>query len=145
MPIISGTIALTASAASVISYSQDQVVKFTSLKENNDDYDPGTGRFTCPITGVYYVTVSLRRHNSQPLYVDVYQSDNRIIRVYDNATTNPGNTVSNAALVSCSQGEYIEMRGFGSGEVYGEETIAYSSFSVMKVDQNGISYYNYLY
>ena len=55
----------------------------------------------------------------------------------ENYTGNPWNTVSNSALVYCSMGEIIKMKGWGTGCIYGEAHVRYSSFSVINVKQKG--------
>ena len=110
---------------------------FNDTEDEHNGFDRGTGLFTCPITGIYYVYVTLRKNNLNSIYVDVFKMDTRIIRFSENYTGSPWNTVSNSALVACSMGEIIQMKGWSSGSIYGEANVRYSSFSVIIVDQIG--------
>ena len=120
-----------------MSYSAGSTLIFNGMDEEHNGFDLSTGLFTCPITGIYYVYVSLRKYNIKNLYVDVFKMNTRIIRFSHNYTGSPWNTVSNSALVSCSMGEIIQMKGWSSGSIYGEANMRWSSFSVIKVDQIG--------
>ena len=79
----SASIGFTAWASSVVRYSSGTTLIFNGMDEHVEEpvgYDRGTGLFTCPITGIYYVYVALRKNNNNNIYVDVFKMKNRIIR-----------------------------------------------------------------
>ena len=127
----------TAWATSVVNYLAGTTLIFNDTEEEHNGFDRLTGLFTCPRTEIYYVYVTLRKNNLSNIYVDVFKMDTTIIRFSENYTGLPWNTVSNSALVSCSMGEIIQMKGWSSGSIYGEANVRYSSFSVINVEQIG--------
>ena len=107
------------------------------MDEEHNGFDRSTGLFTCPITGIYYVYVTLRKNKFSNIYVDVFKMGTRIIRFSENSTGSSWKTVSNSALVCCAMGEIIQMKGWHSGSIYGEANVRCSSFSVINVNQTG--------
>ena len=135
--ILTAGIGFTAWATSVVRYSAGTALIFNGMDEEHNGFDKSTGLFTCPRTGIYYVYVTLRKHDLNNIHVDVFKMDTRIIRFSENDTGNSWNTVSNSALVSCSIGEIIQMKGWSSGSIYGDADVRCSSFTVINVDQIG--------
>ena len=95
-------------------------------------YKPLTGRFTCPYTGVYYISVSIM--GNAKCYV---KKDDLIVLVTSNSVTN---TSRNSAIVNCTQDEDIYVEGFYNHKsVFGAPEIPYSTFTVfLMYTQTGI-------
>ena len=137
MHFFAACVGFTAWATSVVHYSAGTTLIFNGVDEEHNGFDRKTGIFTCPISGIYYVYVTLRQYNKYNIMVDVFKMDTRIIRFVHKYNGSPWNTFSNSALVSCSRGEIIQMKGWSSGRIYGEANVRCSSFSVINMHQTG--------
>lgn len=98
--------------------------------------------FICPVTGVYYISVNLKKTStviaSLGWYIGIsWQTSMQLVEENDN---NDGTTVSGSRLVTCAVGEDFLVRMFGSADnyVYGEPGIPHSTFTIMLLHKNGM-------
>ena len=101
------------------------------LLNEGSHYSPALSQFTCPLQGVYYITVTYRTNYNNYMSMRVYKNNNAYELLSSfNYVDNPWNIVSASCLVSCSPGEHIYVGGFNSGgSVYGDISVPYTSFS----------------
>lgn len=138
-------VGFTAWAEEPIYYEEEEIIILSRVLLNEGGhYSPVTGQFTCEISGVYYVVVLLKRtaEPDEELRIKVYKDAEEILATYDEYETNAGISVSNSLLVVCAVGEVIYMKGWGTGTVFGDITVPYSTFSVMLMQQSGFNYLN---
>lgn len=110
-----------------------------SLNEGSH-YDPDTSVFTCPLQGVYYVTVTYRKTDNM-MWMQVYKDDNNILSSIDYDNWNPWNILSASCLVPCSPGEDIYVLGYADpGSVYGNQSVPYTTFSIFMFYGQGEKY-----
>ena len=113
------------------------------IKFQNPLYNVGnknsSNRFTCPYTGIYFVSVTYWKYPSTSISksVDAHLSrgDSELLASFHE--NNPYTYVTNNALVRCNTGEYIENRAGGKSYVYGSGSYPESIFTVMSVHQEG--------
>ena len=98
------------------------------LLNEGSHYDPGISIFTCPVQGVYYISVTYRKNDNNYLRMQVFRGNVLLIQSF--GYVNPWNIISASCLVSCSPGEPIYVEGYQDGSVYGDTSVPYTSFSV---------------
>lgn len=101
--------------------------------------DVGNGfdgqEFTCPITGVYYASVTFQRHSSTSssygMALDVVKASFVFLRTQDTYSNNVYGYYSNSGMIRCYSGETIKVQANGSGYIVGNTATPISTFSVM--------------
>ena len=118
------------------SYEAGDTIKFEGVLLNEGNhFQPLLSRFVCPFNAIYYVAVTFKKFYTSPLQVNVEHETKTLLRSVEVQASNPWNTVSNSGLVRCFQGEEIKVTAIGSGEVYGDASKAYTTFTVMMMYQ----------
>ena len=96
-------------------------------------------RFTCPYTGIYFVSVTYCRHpstsSSYSVDAHLYRGDTHIFSSHDRY--HPYHYVTNNALVRCNRGNYIGTKAGGPSYLYGSGSYPESIFTVMSLHQEG--------
>lgn len=88
-------------------------------------------RFECPVNGIYFVTVTAKRQELDPLLLDVEIATNNLFRLSSTESENPEDIVNNGVLTRCFEGEEISVKGAGDGSVYGHPSEVETVFTVM--------------
>ena len=109
---------------------------FPAIIYDSPNYTPSTSTYTCPVNGVYYVTVNIMKYSNDDLYLGVEHESHTVLSVADSDSGNIYNTVSNSALVDCAAGEEIRVRATRAGYVYGVNKR--TTFTVMLIASKGI-------
>lgn len=115
-------------------------LKFTGVLVNEGEfYSTETGEFSCDVSGVYYVAVTLKRTDDSKDHftIAVYKVKKRILTC-DSPKHNPGMSVTNSRLVECRHGEYLAMGYWSSGLVYGEPGVPHSIFTAILMHKTGL-------
>ncbi|XP_008104522.1 adiponectin isoform X1 [Anolis carolinensis] len=90
-------------------------IKFTKILYNEQNhYDPTTGKFRCIIPGVYYFAYHLTVYASD-VKVSLYKKDKAIIITYDQYEKNDVDQASGSVLLHVEAGDEVWL------QVYGEE------------------------
>ena len=73
------------------------------------------------------------------LEVKVYKGLKAILTAGSNVRQkhNHGISISNSRLVECLSGEYLTLRGYQTGSVFGEPGVPHSTFTAFLVDATG--------
>ena len=98
--------------------------------------------FICPVPGVYYISVNLKKNSSVETSVGWYigNSWKTSMGLVDDNDYNDGTTVSCSRLLTCAVGEefLVKMSGSANNYVYGEPGIPHSTFTIMLLHKNGM-------
>lgn len=118
-------------------YIQDTSVIFDRILYSTADnsYNPSSGMFSCPTTGIYFVTVTAKSNGTALLQVDIKCGSTIVFRLNDILSNNPDTMISNNALVRCEEGENIQVVGAGNGDIFGDILIV-TTLTVMVMDQD---------
>jgi hypothetical protein len=105
-----------------------EIVKFENVWTNNKNcYNPTTGVFTAPKTGLYHVSATVMSTSSKALYVHLWQNENRLVALYAVAGYNEAtaNTVLN---LKKNDRLYLKVKG-SSRAIFNDKEQQYSMFS----------------
>ncbi|XP_072269920.1 complement C1q tumor necrosis factor-related protein 3 isoform X2 [Pyxicephalus adspersus] len=94
---------------------------FSSVETNiGNFFDVMTGRFTAPITGVYFFTFSMLKHEEvEDVYVYLMHNGNTIVSMYSYETRGKQDTSSNNAVLKLSKDDEVWLR-MGTGALHGD-------------------------
>ena len=104
-------------------------------------YSTATGLFTCNVTGVYYIAVTLKRTADVDgdLYILINKGVEKLLVTTNFPRENVGMSITNSRLVVCLSGERLSMRGgYGGGSVYGESGVPHSTFTAFLLQETGL-------
>ncbi|XP_063064275.1 complement C1q-like protein 4 [Engraulis encrasicolus] len=107
------------------------VLKFDDVVTNvGNYYEPSTGKFTCPLPGIYYFTyhVLMRGGDGTSMWADLKKNDKvRASAIAQDADQNY-DYASNSVILHLDVGDevYVQLDG---GKVHGGNTNKYSTFS----------------
>lgn len=125
------------------------MINFHSLKYGEErDYDRRKGHYVCPITGVYFVSVSLwlHRHYSMGATAAVQRNMSDFMYLVHCTHTWRSYVVSNALLIECHKNDHLAVVMKNSGKwIIGEGRRYPSSFSAFLMSVTGtyfIAFYN---
>lgn len=95
-------------------YGRGEVVKFNGQTYNTKMYyDATSGQFRCPVTGVYFITLTARKYRTNNIELSVEQQGSVILHTIDTNKLNQWTTASNSRLVTCRQGEVMMVKAVG--------------------------------
>ena len=105
-----------------------EVVKFDKVWTNNKNcYNPTTGVFTAPKTGLYQVSATVMSTHNKALLVDLWQNENRLLALY--ATVGYNNVTANTVLnLKKNDRIYVKVRG-SSYAIHSSKGHPYNAFS----------------
>ena len=128
----SSPVAFTAFATSQVLY-QSTVIKFEEVIFNyGDQYDPTTGLFTCPVTGLYLVSVKLEEKSGVGLQFQTIVdgiSGSHFSQPYEDYEF----SLSGSTLAECQEGGTIYVESVATGQL--NELKASNVFSVLLVSK----------
>jgi hypothetical protein len=105
-----------------------EIVKFDKVWTNNKNcYNPTTGLFTVPKTGLYQVSATVMSSQHKTLYVHLWQNENRLVALYGNVGHNEAtaNTVLN---LKKNARLYLKVKA-GSCAIHNNKEYQFSMFS----------------
>ena len=120
--------AFTASATDTKAMANGEIVKFSNVWTNNMNcYNPSTGVFTVPKTGLYQISATVMSSHNKALLVDLWQNENRLVALY--AKTGYNDATANTVLnLKKNDRIYLKVRG-GSFGINSSKEHPYSMFS----------------
>ena len=105
-----------------------EILKFDKVLTNNKNcYNPTTGVFTAPKTGLYQVSATVMSSSSKDVHVHLWQNKNRLVSLYGAVGYNEAtaNTVLN---LKKNDRLYLKVKG-NSRAIYNTKAEPYSTFS----------------
>lgn len=110
-------------------YSAEDVIKFDGdILSQGNYYNSTTGHFTCPLTGVYYMTFSLLKYD-HPIKIGIKHRGEIILHGEGKGT------VTNSRLVHCVEGQQMSMIASDRGGLWGHLS-KYTTLSVMLMERD---------
>ena len=120
--------AFTASSTVAKDMVAGEIVKFDKVLTNNKNcYNPTTGVFTAPITGLYQVSATVMSSSSKSLYVHLWQNENSMVALYAAAGYNEA-TVNTVLNLKKNDRLYLKVKD-GSRAMNNGKEYPYSTFS----------------
>jgi hypothetical protein len=105
-----------------------EIVKFDKVWTNNKNcYNPTTGVFTAPKTGLYHVSATVMSTSSKVVYVFLWQNENSLVAFYAAAGYNEA-TVNTVLNLKRNDRLYLKANG-SSGAIFNTKEHMYSMFS----------------
>ena len=105
-----------------------EIVKFDKVWTNNKNcYNPTTGVFTAPKTGLYQVSATVMSSSSKALYAHLWQNENRLVAFYAAAGYNEA-TANTLLNLKKNDRLYLKVKG-GSYAIHNHKDYQYSMFS----------------
>ncbi|XP_043831209.1 complement C1q tumor necrosis factor-related protein 3 isoform X1 [Dromiciops gliroides] len=113
-------IAFMASMATHFS-NQNSGIIFSSVETNiGNFFDVMTGRFGAPVTGVYFFTFSMMKHEDvEEVYVYLMHNGNTVFSMYSYESKGKSDTSSNTAVLKLAKGDEVWLR-MGNGALHGD-------------------------
>ena len=113
-------VAFTAAATTHQSFSTSTVAKFDKVLLNlGNHYDPAVSLFTCPVKGLYFVSVKVDGNNKAAVQLEVLNAGLRMFYLWAGGhSAYP--SVSGSAMVECLQGNKIWVQSIAGGQIYAQ-------------------------
>ena len=103
-----------------------EIVKCDKVWTNNRNcYNPTTGVFTAPKTGLYHVSATVMSTSSNSLHVQLWQNKNRLVSLYGGAGYNEA-TVN--TVLNLKKNDRLCLKVVG-GAIFNSKAEPYSTFS----------------
>ncbi|XP_077997738.1 uncharacterized protein LOC144450869 [Glandiceps talaboti] len=126
-PRVAFSVVKTSSIGRVSSHT---VIVYDKVYSNDGNgYSTSTGKFTCPVSGMYYFTISAMRYSSSELFVCLMKNTTRLPCVWINNTSDWAyGGVSNSVIIDVDQGDEIWVRLHSNTAVYSNNN-EYTTFT----------------
>ncbi|XP_041436535.1 complement C1q tumor necrosis factor-related protein 3-like [Xenopus laevis] len=94
---------------------------FSSVETNiGNFFDVMTGRFSAPVTGIYFFTFSILKHEEvEDVYVYLMHNGNTIVSMYSYETKGKQDTSGNSAVLKLAKEDEVWLR-MGTGALHGD-------------------------
>ena len=124
--------AFTAYADATRTYGEAQTVIFNRIQSSfGDAYEPVSSMFTCPVTGVYVIYLTVTSSVGNEFQALIYHEVSYSMAVWPDNDVDTRNTGSSTVVRDCDAGQRIWIRSQINGEMYGHPYgNRLSSFSV---------------
>uniref|UniRef100_A0ABI0P0C7 C1q and TNF related 3 n=1 Tax=Bos taurus TaxID=9913 RepID=A0ABI0P0C7_BOVIN len=101
--------------------NQNSGIIFSSVETNiGNFFDVMTGRFGAPVSGVYFFTFSMMKHEDvEEVYVYLMHNGNTVFSMYSYETKGKSDTSSNHAVLKLAKGDEVWLR-MGNGALHGD-------------------------
>ncbi|XP_077980421.1 uncharacterized protein LOC144435687 [Glandiceps talaboti] len=118
-----------ARTTSLVRVSSDTTIIYNKVYSNiGNGYDVSTGKFTCPVSGMYVFMISaLRYPNNDNLFVCIMKNTTKLPCVFANSSGNR-ESGANSVIIDVQQGDEIWAR-LGSGHSLFSNTNGFTTFS----------------
>jgi len=117
----------------------NSVIVAAGIRHNiGSHYNSSNGRFTCPISGRYFVSFSANWYNNSAgtwIRPQIKKNGATVTQHYENTANNPvWMHIGASTIIDCSQGDYLEIYNqTQSGAGGGMDTGAYSNINFHKI------------
>jgi hypothetical protein len=117
----------------------NSVIVAAGIRHNiGSHYNSSNGRFTCPISGRYFVSFSANWYNNSAgtwIRPQIKKNGATVTQHYENTASNPvWMHIGASTIIDCSQGDYLEIYNqTQSGAGGGMDTGAYSNINFHKI------------
>uniref|UniRef100_A0AAY3ZWR6 C1q domain-containing protein n=1 Tax=Denticeps clupeoides TaxID=299321 RepID=A0AAY3ZWR6_9TELE len=91
-------------------------------------YDPATGIFKAPVSGVYSFNFHIYGYSTTAAGVSLFKNDERIATAYDHPSKDSTDTASNSALLQLGVGDTVSIRLWADHVIY-KSTNNHNTFS----------------
>ncbi|XP_077997721.1 uncharacterized protein LOC144450854 [Glandiceps talaboti] len=110
--------------------SSRTVIVYDKVYSNDGNgYNTSTGKFTCPVSGMYYFMISALRDNSYNLHVCLIKNTTKLPCIYaHNSSGRSYGAASNSVIIDVDQGDEIWVRLGGGYAVYSNHN-EYTTFT----------------
>ena len=111
-------------------YDDGELIVFTNVTSNiGGHFQPATSSFLCPVTGVYYFSLSIANINSN-YGVNAHITKEELILVSAHSRPDGATHSATAAVTTCERGQSVWIQASGDNRgVYGNPDLLLSSFS----------------
>uniref|UniRef100_S4RG51 C1q and TNF related 3 n=1 Tax=Petromyzon marinus TaxID=7757 RepID=S4RG51_PETMA len=101
--------------------NQNSGIIFSSVEANLGNYfDIITGRFNAPVTGVYYFTFNMLKHEDvEETVVYLMHNGNTVITLFSYEVKGKHDTAGNSAVLRLKEGDEVWLR-LGNGGIHGD-------------------------
>uniref|UniRef100_A0A3B3ZIV9 C1q domain-containing protein n=1 Tax=Periophthalmus magnuspinnatus TaxID=409849 RepID=A0A3B3ZIV9_9GOBI len=104
-------------------------LKYKNVFSNfGSNYNPATGIFTATIKGVYFFRFSMHSNHSPNSVVSLKKNGERVVSVWDTATSDSTDMGSNAAVFPLEAGDTVYVELAANRLVY-DDTMNYNTFT----------------
>ncbi|XP_077984472.1 uncharacterized protein LOC144439089 [Glandiceps talaboti] len=106
------------------------VIVYNKVYSNDGNgYDASTGKFTCPVSGMYYFMISAMRRGSNGIYVCLMKNNTKLPCIWISANSGWANGASsNSVIIDIQQGDEIWAR-LGDGYALYSDHDEYTTFA----------------
>uniref|UniRef100_A0A8C4QUQ1 C1q and TNF related 3 n=1 Tax=Eptatretus burgeri TaxID=7764 RepID=A0A8C4QUQ1_EPTBU len=101
--------------------NQNSGIIFSSVEANLGNYfDIITGRFTAPVTGAYFFTFSMLKHeDAEETFVYLMLNGETVITMFSYGLKGKHDTAANSAVLKLKDGDEVWLR-LGNGAIHGD-------------------------
>ena len=113
-------------------YDLGELVVFNGVTSNiGGHFQPATSSFLCPVTGVYYFSLSVSNVNDDNSIHAHLMLEDQILSTVRGTAQGSYNQAMNSAIITCERGEsvWVQATRYDSQRVYGDPNYRLSSFS----------------
>ncbi|KAF7229868.1 complement C1q-like protein 2 [Nothobranchius furzeri] len=110
-------------------FSTATTLIYKTVKTNvGNAYNPVTGIFAAPVTGIYYFTFSYHAGGEHPVSLNLIKNNEVVVGVHDHRSSGDGaDNGGNSAFLQLQQGDQVYMQLVANTHLYGH--IAVTTFS----------------
>lgn len=125
--------AFSAALTSSQSLSAKEIIKFNKVLTNiRNGYNPSTGIFTVPISGVYQFSSVIMSQSGKKIIATLYLNDTRVSSVYIKSIAYQTGALS--MVLDVKKGDQITMKSYSSYSIH-SDIMNYSTFSGHMISQ----------
>ncbi|XP_036410800.1 complement C1q-like protein 4 [Megalops cyprinoides] len=116
-------------------FSTDEILKFTDVVTNlGQAYEPSSGKFTCPTTGVYFFSFHIVK-TGRRLWADL-MVNKEVVASATALDVMHTDTAANSAVLKLKTGDQVYVKLDGSDKTLQDTNNRYSTFSGYLVNEN---------
>ncbi|KAH9490626.1 hypothetical protein Btru_033851 [Bulinus truncatus] len=122
-------VSFTVGLSKEISVPSGSIVKYDKVITNiGDCYDVATGKFTCPMDGIYLFYVSVIPKKNSTAFVKLFKNTNSTIAVFSTCEEYYGHS-SNMAIIPLKQKDEVFLECSLYNDFYGAAAVLYNTFT----------------
>ncbi|KAK3105598.1 hypothetical protein FSP39_001435 [Pinctada imbricata] len=115
-----------------VTLGNSEAVKFDQVIENiGGGYNPATGKFTAPVSGIYSISVSIMSEPTNEMHLGIMRNDVRLSVVYSNKGTYPQAT--NTLNFSMKKGDTAWVQRITGRVLHAPANMPYNVFTAVLI------------